>query len=166
MSVIVSGVFPFKDKLISAIRRLKKEGLSDMEVRMPVPDHDILDEISHKPTLVGFFTLFGGLAGLFTGFFGPAWAHSHWGNIIGGKPVISLPAFLVIMFELMILFGAAATLIGLFLLCRLPNTKFSKDTYHDARVTEDHYLLMVDAPDDKVESVKAVMGDEGAEVRP
>lgn len=165
MKRLISAVFPFKDKLISAIKRIKETGISEMEVKMPVPDHDILDAIDHKPTKVGLFTLFGGIAGITTGFVGPAWAHSHWGNIIGGKPIISLPPFIVIMFELMVLFGATATLIGILLLARLPNTRLLQDRHFDERATEDHYILLVNVPEEKLKTVQDILDEEGAEVR-
>lgn len=165
MKRLISAVFPFKDKLIAAIRRIKESGINEMEVKMPVPDHDILDVIDHKPTWVGLFTLFGGIAGMTTGFVGPAWAHAHWSNIIGGKPVISLPPFIVIMFELMILFGATATLVGVLLLCRLPNTRLLHDRHFDERATEDHYILHIRVPEEKLQTVQSILDEEGAEVR-
>lgn len=165
-SSLITGVFPYKDKLLSAIRRLKEAGINGLEVKMPVPDHDILDAVAHKPTPVGLFTLVGGITGMATGFLGPAWAHSHWGFTIGGKPVVSLPPFIVIMFELTILFGALATLIGLFFLARLPRPlKFRADHLYDPRCTEDHYGLYVAAPGDKAELVKTILASEGAEVK-
>lgn len=165
---LISGVFEFKDKLIAAIKRLKEAGFDNLEVKMPVPDHDILDAIKHKETPVGWFTLIGGITGMATGFLGPAWAHSHWSNVIGGKPVVSIPPFIVIMFELTILFGALATLAGLFILARIPGHKrLDLDEHYDVRATEDHYALYVgdslDNPD--IEQAKKILSEEGAEVR-
>lgn len=163
---VIAGVFPYKDKLLNAIRRLKEAGLHGLEVKMPVPDHDILDAVDHKPTPVGLFTLVGGIAGMATGFLGPAWAHSHWGFTIGGKPVVSLPPFIVIMFELTILFGALSTLIGLFFLARLPRPlKFRADHLYDPRCSDDHYGLVVETPADKLELVRQILASEGAEVK-
>ena len=165
---LISGVFEFKDKLLAAIKRLKDAGFKNLEVKMPIPDHDILDAVEHKETPVGWFTLIGGLSGMATGFLGPAWAHSHWSNIIGGKPVVSLPPFIVIMFELTILFGALLTLGGLFMLCRIPgHKKLDADEHFDGRVTEDHYALYVkeslDSPE--LEEATKILEEEGAEVR-
>jgi molybdopterin-containing oxidoreductase family membrane subunit len=103
---------------------------------------------------------------LAAGFLGPAWAHSHWSNTIGGKPVIALPPFIVIMFELTILFGALATLAGLFLLTRLPSHKMlDTDEHYDARCTEDHYALYVQTTESKRDTVLRILKEEGAEVR-
>ena len=166
MSNLISAVFPFKDKLLSAITELKGDGFNNLEVKMPVPDHDILDAVAHKPTPVGWFTLIGGITGMLTGFLGPAWAHSHWGNTIGGKPIISLPAFIVVMFELTILFGAVLTFAGLFLLCRLPShKKLDLDEHYDGRVSDDHYALYVEVSEDNRKKAKEILEAAGGEVK-
>jgi hypothetical protein len=166
MGKLISCTFPYKDKLLSAIERCKEAGISDMEVKMPVPDHDVLDALEHKPTKVGWFTLTGGITGMLVGLLGPAWAHNHWGNIIGGKPVFSFPPFVVIMFELTILLGALLTLTGLFLLCKIPShSKFSDDPLYDERASEDHYCLYISAPEEALEKAKTICSDEGAMVK-
>lgn len=167
MSNLVSAVFPFKDKLLSAIKTLREDGFENLEVKMPVPDHDILDAVKHKPTPIGWFTLIGGIMGMLTGFFGPAWAHSHWGNSIGGKPIISLPAFIVVMFELTILFGAVLTFAGLFLLSKLPaHKKLELDEHYDGRCSDDHYALYVEVNEENQEAARKILEEAGAEVRP
>jgi hypothetical protein len=95
MSVRISGCFPYRDRLLSAIRRIREAGISISSARIPVPDHEILDELELKPSKVGLVTLVGGITGLLVGFFGPGIAHLHWGLIIGGKPVFAVPPFVV-----------------------------------------------------------------------
>ena len=55
-----------------------------------------------------FFTLIGGLTGTATGFFLTIWSALKWGLVTGGKPVVSIPPFVVIAFELTILLAACA----------------------------------------------------------
>src|SRR4029434_5169587 len=91
----------------------------------PVPVHEIEDvlERDRPVSKVRLFTLLGGLTGLASGFMLTAWPSLKWGLIVGGKPPMSLPVsppYVVIMFELMILFGGIATLIGMVTLGRLP----------------------------------------------
>jgi hypothetical protein len=166
MGNLISCTFPFKDKLLSAISRLKDAGISDLEVKMPVPDHDVLDALEHKPTRVGWFTLIGGISGMTIGLLGPAWAHMHWGNIIGGKPVFSFPPFVVIMFELTILLGALFTLAGLFMLSRIPShSQLEADKLYDPKASDDCYCLYISATDELLERAKTICSDEGAMVR-
>jgi hypothetical protein len=45
-----------------------------------------------------------------------------WPLVTGGKPIISIPAWVIIAFELTILFGALSTVPGLFINARLPQS--------------------------------------------
>ena len=46
-----------------------------------------------------------------------------WPLVTGGKPILSIPAYIIIVFEMMVLFGALSTVIGLFINSRLPQVK-------------------------------------------
>ena len=164
MSNVVTGIFPFKDKLISAIKKLKELGYQDLEVKMPVPDHDILDVLDHKPSKIGFITLIAGITGLLTGYIGPAWAHLHWNHVIGGKAIAAFPPFIVIMFELTILFGAVSTFIGLFILGRKRMRRAELDSEYDIRCSDDHYALIVATEESNFQAAKDVLLEGGAEV--
>ena len=65
-------------------------------------------------------------------------------DLVGGKPLLSIPAFVVIAFELTILFGALATVIGLFILARIP--KFQPHVVYDPGYTSGRFGLFVEAP--------------------
>ena len=163
--VTISGVFAHRDSLLGAIGDLKEAGVSGLEVMMPIPDHEILDAIDHPKTGIGWISLAGGvIIGLFlvTGFF--LWTHAKWGIITGGKPAVSLPPFVIVGFEMLVLFTGIATLMGIFYLCRLQPFK-SPHPHTDPRVTEDHYMLIAESPEDRVEMVAKILADAGAEVR-
>jgi len=164
MTVQISGCFPYRDKLLAAIRRAGQAGIAVNSVRMPVPDHEILDAVAHKPSKVGLVTLIGGITGLLVGFFGPGIAHMHWGLVHGGKPVFPIPPFVVTAFELTILFGATATLVGLLMMARMVRRR--PEEPYDERVSEDHYLLILDAREEQAEQAKTILEEEGAEVIP
>ena len=164
MTVQISGCFPYRDKLLAAIRRAGQAGIAVNSVRMPVPDHEILDAVAHKPSKVGLVTLIGGITGLLVGFFGPGIAHMHWGLVHGGKPVFPIPPFVVTAFELTILFGATATLVGLLMMARMVRLRL--EVPYDERVSEDHYLLIFDVREEQAEQAKTILEEEGAEVIP
>ena len=70
------------------------------------------------------------------------------------------------MFELTILFGAILTLVGLFLLAKLPSHKVvDNDEHYDPRVTDDHYALYVSIEEVDKDKVAEILKTEGAEVR-
>jgi hypothetical protein len=69
--------------------------------------------------------------------------HANWPMIIpGGKPLVSVPPFLVITFEGMILWGSLFTLVGLILNCRLPAHDLHK-SIQDPRFTDDCFGIVV-----------------------
>jgi hypothetical protein len=164
MSVLISGCFPYRDRLLSAIKRIKEAGIPISSARLPVPDHEVLEALDLKSSKVGLVTLVGGIVGMLVGFFGPAIAHLHWGLILGGKPVFAVPPFVITGFELTILFGATATLAGLLIMARMVRKK--PEEPYDARVSEDHYLLIIEASEGQAAQAKSILEEEGAEVLP
>ena len=64
-----------------------------------------------------------------------------WGITLGGKPAVSIPPYVVIAFELTILFGGIATLIGMVVLGRLP--RFTPSPTYDPRFTNDRFGVAV-----------------------
>ena len=91
----------------------------DVEVFAPYPVHG-MDGL-FKPSKLKFFTLVGALSGTMTGLALTIYTVLHWPLITSGKPLISLPPFLVIAFELTILFGGVVSFLGFLFLSRLPN---------------------------------------------
>jgi hypothetical protein len=67
----------------------------------------------------------------------------NWPMIIpAGKPLVSIPAFLIITFEATILFGCFFTLIGLLVMCRLPAKNLQIEV-QDRRFSDDMFGLIV-----------------------
>ena len=78
-----------------------------------------------------------------------------------GKPVASIPPYVVIAFELTILFGGVATLIGLVTLGRLP--RFRPTAAYDPRFSSDRFGVAVHCPPDRSASVRHILQSAGAE---
>src|SRR5439155_1561343 len=130
------------DTTVRALEELRAKGYHDLSVYTPVPVHEIEDVVERdRPvSTVRLFTLLGGLAGLASGWIITAWSSLKWGIVVGGKPAIGFPVsppYVVIMFELMILFGGIATVIGMVMLGRLPS--FRRSASYDPRFTNDRF---------------------------
>ena len=72
------------------------------------------------------YTLIGGLLGVTTGYALTIWMSINWPIVIGGKPFASVAPYTIIGFELTILFGGLATLLGLLIVGKLPYGSFGK----------------------------------------
>ena len=163
----VLGVFAHVDTTVRALEELRAKGYHDMTVYTPVPVHEIEDvlERDRPVSRVRLFTLIGALTGTASGFLLTIWSSMQWGLVTGGKPVASIPPFVVIAFELTILFGGVATLIGLVTLARLPRLRQS-GTF-DPRFTNDRFGVAVHCAPERRPSVREILTMAGAdEVRP
>ena len=162
----ILGVFAHVDTTVRAIEELKAKGYHDLTVYTPVPVHEIEDVIERDRPVsrVRLFTLLGGLVGLASGWILTAWSSLKWGLIVGGKPPIGFPVsppYVVIMFEMMILFGGIAAVIGLVSLGRLPQLRPSPA--YDPRFTRDRFGVAVHCAPERAPSVREILRQAGAE---
>ena len=74
---------------------------------------------------------------------------------------MSIPPFVIIAFELTILFGGLASALAILVLGRLPRLRPS--TTYDPRFTLDRFGVAVACPSDKVDSVSSTLRGAGAE---
>lgn len=157
----VLGIYNYLDLLIAAIEHLRAGGFQYMQAISPVPNHDIDEALAKPASPVRVFTLIGGLIGFATGWALTIGAVRHYPIIVGGKPLISLPTFLVVAYILTILFGALATLIGMLLNARLPRAKIK--AAFDPRLSADHFGLVIYCPPELRAEVERKLLETGAE---
>lgn len=158
------GVFDGLDAATRAIERLRAAGLRGITAFSPMPSHDLEHALHAGESPVRIFTLVGGLTGTATGFALATWTSLDWPLVTGGKPIISIPAWVIIAFELTILFGALSTVLGLFINMRLPNRNVMQ--VYDPRFTIDHFGVLITPPRGREAEVRRIMQDSGAaEVR-
>ncbi len=159
----VLGVFAHVDTTVRALEDLRAKGYHDLTVYTPTPIHEIEDvlERGRPVSRVRLFTLFGGLFGTTSGFLLTIWSAMKWGLVTGGKPVASIPPFVVIAFELTILFGGLATVLGLAILGRLP--KLRPSPTYDPRFSSDRFGIAVHCPPGRGGSVTEILRAAGAE---
>jgi ActD protein len=159
----VVGVFEHVDTTVKALEELRAKGYHDLTVYTPVPIHEIEDvlERDRPVSRVRLFTLIGGLTGTVSGFLLTMWSSLKWDLIVGGKAPASVPPYVVIAFELTILFGGLATLIGLVMLARLPRLRSSP--WFDPRFTNDRFGVAVHCTPGRGTSVREILQRAGAE---
>jgi len=158
------GIFAELDACVTAIERLKKAGMHDLVVFSPAPRHELEHAIDAPESPVRLFTLVGALTGTATGFALPIWTSLDWPLITGGKPIISLPPFVIIAFELTILFGALSTIAGLFITSRLP--RFRSRVVYDPSFSSGNFGVFVSPPGGRAAEAERALTESGAiEVR-
>lgn len=155
--------YEYLDSTLNAIKRLRKAKFS-VKAYSAYPDHEIEDAMGYGQSPVRVWTLVGCLTGTATGFAITTFTSVDWPLVVGGKPIVSIPAFVVIAFELTVLFGALATVIGLFVLSRVPDPKLP--VVYDPEFTAGRYGVAVEASGARAEEARAILEDEDpAELR-
>jgi len=105
------------EEVVAAAEAARKTGFTVMDAYTPFPVEGLEDALALKPTRLGFVVLAMGVAGAVAGF-SMQWYSTNiaYPLNIGGRPLNDWPTFIVITFELTILFAAFTA--GLFMLGR------------------------------------------------
>jgi hypothetical protein len=154
----LQGIFDAPEPVAEAAKRLKNRGFSDLEIYAPAAFPVLDDALDPKPSRVRLYTLIGGLTGVVTGYALTIWMSIDWPVMIGGKPFAAIPTYTVIGFELTILFGGLATLLGLLIVGRLPYGSFGKnDKGYHPRFSAEEFGLVVGCRERDVAEVDALL---------
>lgn len=118
-------VFNEQEAFLHKLRQLVDSGADakDLEIFTPYPVHEAEELLQLKTSPMRFFTLLGALFGLFFGFWLTVWTSLDWPILRGGKPIVSIPAFIILAFEVTILFGGIISFIGFLILSKFPSFK-------------------------------------------
>ena len=161
------GVFDDGAAAARAITRLGDGGLVGVTAYAPAPHHDIEAALDEPVSPVRTFTLVGALLGCASGFALPIATVRDWPLITGGKALISIPPFVVIAFELTILFGALAGMLGFLTLSRLPRlpglSRQPTGLVSDPRFSHDRFGVLVPCDSDaQADAARAALDAAGA----
>jgi hypothetical protein len=130
--------------LLRAIEAARAAGYTRMEAYTPLPVHEVWQALGHKSRLPQI-VLAGGLLGACVGF-GMQYFSSvvHYPMNVGGRPYNSWPSFVVITFEMTILFAALSAVLGMLALNGLPRPHhpvFSVPEF--AGASRDRFFLLI-----------------------
>ena len=137
--------------------------MRDLVVYSAAPNHEIEEALDHRVSPVRLFTLIGGLTGCAAGFGMTLWMSYDWPVLVGGKPIGSIPPYVVIAFELTILMGSLITVAAVALFSILMGRR---GVPYDPRFSDDTIGIFVPATQDLARQVEQMMRSAGAvEVR-
>jgi len=163
--VVVISTFGSDDECAEAIKSLHEARIHEFRAFFPFPSEKILEAVDHVRAWgrspVRYWQLFGGIIGVLTAIaitFGTSW---EWNLIAGGRPIISVPPYIIIMFELMILIGGLSGLTGFFFHNRMP--VFDPYPGYRSRFSENRFGLVVQCDEETAARVESVLRDAGAE---
>lgn len=142
--------------VMHAAEKVRDAGFHQWDVHTPFPVHGLDGAMGLRRSKVPRFTFIGGVTGFTTGMTMIWWMNkADYPLIVGGKPLFSPMSAFPVSYELTILLAAFGTLIGMFLLNKLPMH------YHPVMkhvkwpaATDDKFFIAIDAADPKFDAVK------------
>jgi hypothetical protein len=144
--------FPDPETLVSATRHATDAGYRELDAYTPFPVEDLSEALHLKPSKLPYAVLGGGITGGLLGFFMQAFATVIDLPLnIGGRPLLSWPAYVPITFELTILLAAFGGVIGLFVVTRFPQPYHPVFNVEDfvKHGSQDGFYLGIEARDPK-----------------
>ena len=161
------GVFKGEKQVIGATRACRENGYEIVDVYTPYPVHGLDRAMGLKPSRITWVCFLLGAAGAGGMIWFQVWASAvDWAVNVGGKPLVSLPAFIPVAFETAVLMAGVGTIGALLLRSRL--FPWMKPMLTHPRVTDDHFVLVIRQTDADLDPDMArdLMQDFGAvEVR-
>jgi len=141
----VLAMFSYLDVVTEALNKISdREEFHNHVCYSHTSYHELMHVAEEKwgPSQVRWFTLVGSLTGFATGFWMPIILDWDWPLVVGGKTAgfYSVPANVIFMFELFVLFGALATILGVLVMGRLANPKA---VIRDPELTNDKFAIFV-----------------------
>ena len=114
------GVFENEDDTLAAIRASRKQGFKIVDVYAPYAVHGVEEAMGLSPSRLPWLVFAVGLLGATLKVWFEFWTTAvDWPVNVGGKPFNSLPAFVPVTFEVMVLFAAVGAVLSFFVVCRL-----------------------------------------------
>ena len=160
----VIAAFRELDAAVDAIEALQKEKLGPITVYSPTPRHEFDHVIDAPPSPVRRYTLVGGLLGAMFGYWIAVWVSDYWPLVVGGKAVASWVPYTIFGFEVMVLFGALSTVIGLLINSRIP--RLTMTVGYDPRFSGGDYGIWVECAPESAAAAESLLRSNGAvEVR-
>ena len=145
----VMAEFDSPTALVSATRAAYGHGYEKLDAYTPFPIEELSDILRlHKnrlPLIVLIGGILGGLAGYLLQYFVTV---IYFPINVGGRPLHSWPAYIIITFELTVLFACLAAFTGMLALCGLPmpyHPVFNVPRF--ASASRDRFFLCIEAED-------------------
>ncbi len=107
----VVGSFDAPEAAARAILQLKKAGFT-VHAAMPAPFPAVVQALGKPRSPIDFITLPGALLGMALGILLTVETSLAWKLVTGGKPIVSWPPFIIIIFELTVLVGSLVNLVA------------------------------------------------------
>ena len=140
---VLIGIFESEDAILDVTDAARRRGLKIVDVFAPYAVHGLDKAMGLERSKLPWVCLLLGLIGAAFKVWFEYWTTaSDWPINVGGKPWNSLPAFIPITFEVMVLFAGISTVLAFLGMSRLWPGR--KPMLLDGRVTNDRFALVLE----------------------
>jgi hypothetical protein len=150
----VVGYYFSTEEILEATRKTSQRGFEKFDTFTPFAVHGMEDAMGMKRTKLPYVSFLAGMVGFGLAVGLEVWTHLYsWPMNIGGKPLLAIPAYIPIFFELTVLLCGVTTAVAMFtLFLGLPN--FRKPIFHPD-ITNDRFALAIEVKNEaEAEPVK------------
>jgi hypothetical protein len=145
----VMAEFDNPTALVNTARAAREKGYRKLDAYSPFPIEELSDALHLHKNKLPLIVLIGGIVGGLTGYLLQYYVTVVYFPInVAGRPLHSWPAYIIITFELTILFGAISAVLGLLALCGLPmpyHPAFNVPRF--ALASRNRFFLCIEAAD-------------------
>lgn len=141
--------FDRPERLIDAVDKARGAGFCELEAYSPFPIEGLAERLDFKDRRIPLLTLLGGILGAAVGYGMQVYANLAFPIDIGNRPLVATPAFLLITFELTVLFAVLFAIGGMLALNHLPRLHhplFDLDEFHLASSNKFFLLIFGNDP--------------------
>ena len=148
--------FDSVDTVISAAQRVREAGYRKIDAYSPFPLEELSEAIGFEKNGVALVCLVGGLLGCTGAYLLQWWINTiSYPVNIGGRPFHSWPSFIIVTFEMTILFSGLSSVFGMLALNGLPmpyHPVFNVPQFDAA--SKDKFFIIIFASDKNYDSVR------------
>ena len=155
------GLFSGPKAALAAAGKLKGEGFDSLDLISPIPLHGVEETLGKKKSVIKRFTFFGALFGGIGGFALAAITATLYLHPTGGRPIITFPPFLIITYEMTILFGILATVLGFLISARFPALR--ERVYVPESAVDKFAVAVACEQDEQLQRATAILREAGAD---
>jgi len=157
----ILGTFAYEEDFLAAAKNLTASGFDNISLLSPLPLEEAQEVLGLGKSPVRHFSLAGAILGAIGGFAMAAGTSLVFILPTGGRAIITIPPFLIITYEMTILFGVLFTLLGFHFVSGLPAWR---DAPYASSAGVDKFVVVVeDVAADQVARADAIIRDAGAE---
>ncbi len=158
----IMGTFTFEEDFLVAAQNLQSSGFDNISLLSPVPLEEAQEVLGlGKASPVRRFSLAGAIIGAISGFAMAVGTALVFILPTGGRAIITLPPYLIITYEMTILFGVLGTLLGFYFISGLPAWN---DRPYLSSASIDRFVVVVKgAAADQMAKAEEIIQQAGAE---